>query len=424
VAETQPALSRNFENPFLMRRFSLILENVDGTDDLEHKFVFRSTQHTLAMLQNALTPSPTDPCFRVPGTATERTGWGGDGAPVGVFTLSDGVIHNAQGTLKDFMIGAIIQHYPRTLARRPRTDPNQPFDSFDFRLPTQAELNALEAFQRSLGRREDPDLRTLQLKGDSPSRGQGLFNDPAVGKCAGCHLNAGASFPPIPGVNANFNTGVENIPNRPTDESGAPIPRDGGFGERPDGACGPPPPQPGPCPTNGCGNGTFNVQVLVEAADTGPFFHNNAVNTIEDAVAFYTSAAFNTSPAAAGAIGAINLSSAQVIDIAAFLRVLNTLENIRSAGDLDKRAKTANLTQGRELIRLAISELNDALGVLAGGNLHPNAQGVLSDALTLNQNAFNTANLQTRNVLLDDAIAKMHVAVDHMVAVNVSAFQF
>src|SRR5262249_45426795 len=152
---------------------------------------------------------------------------------------------------------------------------------FDFRLPTQAELNALEAFQKSLGRREDPDLNILQLKGSSPSRGQGLFNDPiAGGKCAGCHLNAGAGFLAGPDIvqNTNQDTGVENIPDRPTDENGTPIPRDGGFGARSDFTCGGE--QPGPCPTNECGNGTFNTQVVVEAADTGPFFHNNAVNTI------------------------------------------------------------------------------------------------------------------------------------------------
>src|SRR5262245_11283479 len=235
VAETQPALSRNFENPYLMRKFALILENVDGFDDLENKFVFRSTQHLLAMLPNTLNPV-TLPDLRDPSRTAdgacrdadapiERTGWSGDGAPVGVFTLSDGVIHNARGTLKDFMIGAIIQHYPRTLARRPRTDPKQSPDSFDFRLPTQAELNALEAFQRSLGRREDPDLRLLQLNGPSPSRGQELFNNPQMGGCARCHDNAGASSvlnnpDGVSIANQNKNTGVENIPNRPTDENG------------------------------------------------------------------------------------------------------------------------------------------------------------------------------------------------------------
>ena len=47
VAETQPALAQNFENPVLMRKFGLILENVDGFDDLANKFVMRGVPHTL-----------------------------------------------------------------------------------------------------------------------------------------------------------------------------------------------------------------------------------------------------------------------------------------------------------------------------------------------------------------------------------------
>src|SRR5262249_17320314 len=237
---------------------------------------------------------------------------------------------------------------------------------------------ALEAFQRSLGHREDPDLSTLQLKGATPSAGQSLFNN--EGRCSACHFNAGAGTPPgvqINGVpitdpvNLNKDTGVENIPDGPTDQTGAPIPGVGGFGARPDGNWGPP--QAGLCPEGGCGNGTFNIQTLVEAAGTPPFFHNNAVNTIEDAVNFYTTAAFRNSPEGGIGPGGINLSPDQVLDIAAFLRVLNTLENIRSGGDLDKRAKTGSLPQGRELIRLAISEMKNALEVLNDRDLHPEA---------------------------------------------------
>jgi mono/diheme cytochrome c family protein len=36
VAERLPALKQNFEKPELMRGFALILENLDGFDDLEH----------------------------------------------------------------------------------------------------------------------------------------------------------------------------------------------------------------------------------------------------------------------------------------------------------------------------------------------------------------------------------------------------
>jgi hypothetical protein len=46
VAETQAALANNFENPLLMRKLGLILENVDGTDNLATKFVMRGVPHT------------------------------------------------------------------------------------------------------------------------------------------------------------------------------------------------------------------------------------------------------------------------------------------------------------------------------------------------------------------------------------------
>src|SRR3989442_15209482 len=47
VAEFNPNLRENFENPALMREFGLILENLDGFDDLKNKFVMRGVPHTL-----------------------------------------------------------------------------------------------------------------------------------------------------------------------------------------------------------------------------------------------------------------------------------------------------------------------------------------------------------------------------------------
>ncbi len=415
AAETQPALAANFENPVLMRNFALILENVDGFGNLSQRFAMRGIPHTLALNPNTLAPAAIDGSTIPP---NERTGWSGDGAPVGPFTLFDGSAHQALGTLRDFIIGAIIQHYPRTLARQPFTFPGLPFD---FRLPTQAELNALEAFQKSLGRRLDPDLSVLQLRGIIPARGQQIFNagtfgvpQLGAGKCFLCHFNAGASFNGL--HNANFNTGVENLPDLPADLAGQPNPDDGGFGSG-----GVPPNLP--CPPGGCGNGTFNTPVLVEAADTGGFFHNNAVDTIEGSVAFYNSQAFNNSPSGQ-VIGGINLEATQTVAVAAFLRVLNTLENVRSAGDLEKRAILSTLNPGRELIRLSIAELTDALEVLGAANLHPIAQQKITQALNLDNQALSTTNLATRNNLLNQALTLKKQAVDDMVVVNVPAFQF
>ncbi len=353
VAEFVPALANNFENPVLMRKLGLILENPDGFGNLASNFVMRGVPHTLALLQNTLTPV----AGGGDGTTTppnERTGWGGDGAP-------------GTGTLREFIIGAIVQHYPKTLNRQAPGD---------FRMPTTGELDDLEAFQKSLGRRADLDLAAMQpkLRNEVVRKGVDIFNnggsvlggsDAGAGKCFFCHLNAGASDFFFPGQNANFNTNVEGLPSQPADLV-LPLqlnPQDGGFG------------QSGISPTGGIGNGSFNTPVLVEAADTGPFFHNNSIETIEGAVDFYNSTAFNQSPGFGSLIGGIKLEATEVVAVAALLRVINVLENERSARDLINRIKMANSqSQASILADLAIAEIDDAIEVLVGGGLHRKAQ--------------------------------------------------
>jgi mono/diheme cytochrome c family protein len=63
VAETNPDLAENFENPRLMRAFALILENQDGFDDLANNFNMRGVPHTLALSTS------------VDSTQGPRTGW-------------------------------------------------------------------------------------------------------------------------------------------------------------------------------------------------------------------------------------------------------------------------------------------------------------------------------------------------------------
>lgn len=365
VAEFVPALANNFENPVLMRKLGLILENPDGFDNLPSKFVMRGVPHTLALLQNTLTPvaavpgATPNPDGSIPsqdGTTTppnERTGWGGDGAP-------------GTGTLREFIVGAIVQHYPKTLNR---TAPG------DFRMPTTGELDDLEAFQKSLGRRADLNLAAMQpkFKNEVVKKGVDIFNNggsvlglpnEGAGKCFFCHLNAGASDFFFPGANANFNTNVEGLPSQPADlVPGQLNPQDGGFGRT------------GVSPTGGFGTGLFNTPVLVEAADTGPFFHNNSIETIEGAVDFYNSTAFNTSPGFGALIGGIKLEATEVVAVAAMLRAINVLENERSARDLIERIKVAtSVAQAQELSALALAEIDDATEVLVGGGLHRKAQ--------------------------------------------------
>src|SRR5262249_52325798 len=175
VAEFVPELAANFEKPELMRKVGLILENLDGFDDLGKRFVMRGVPHTLA-LGTSLRPAP-DQADQTTIPPQERVGWSGDGAP-------------GAGTLREFAIGAVRQHFTRTLKRNP---------GVDFRFPTDEELDALEAFLLSLGRVEDLDLGALKLKGELPSRGKAIFlasdtenGKVAAGQCNPCPATGGA----------------------------------------------------------------------------------------------------------------------------------------------------------------------------------------------------------------------------------------
>ena len=406
VAEFVPALANNFENPVLMRKFGLILENADGFDNPASNFVMRGVPHTLALLQNTLTPvgpvpgATPNPDGSIPsqdGTTTppnERTGWGGDGAP-------------GTGTLREFIIGAIVQHYPKTLNRQAPGD---------FRLPTTGELDDLEAFQKSLGRRADLNLAAMQPKftNEVVRKGVEIFNnggsvlggsDVGAGKCFFCHLNAGGSDFFFPGQNANFNTNVEGLPAQPADlVPGQLNPQDGGFGRN------------GISPTGGFGNGSFNTPVLVEAADTGPFFHNNSIETIEGAVDFYNSTAFNTAPGFGALIGGIKLEATEVVAVAALLRVINVLENERSARDLIDRIKIAtSQAQAKELADLALSEIDDAIEVLEGGGLHRRAQKEFAKARGNAQKAGDAANANQRITEANKALVNLTTAKNDII---------
>jgi hypothetical protein len=328
VAETVPGLARGFEAPRQMRVNGLILENLDGFEDLDAKFTLRGVPHTLALRTS------------VGSREGPRTGWGGDGAP-------------GDRTLRSFAVGAIIQHFPKSTNR---------VAGVDFRMPTDHELDALEAFMLSLGRQEDLSL-PLPLRDTRAQSGQTLFLDNAVSRCNVCHFNAGANAnPAIFGADAgnrNFNTGVEDLPDLPGHQLGDPTPpRDDGF--------------------NIPGDGSFNTPPLVEAADTPPFFHNNARPTIEAAVAFYNSDAFNNSPS--GQVGRISLTDEQVRDIAAFLRVINALENIRQSEAYVRTALARGRLRSGDALRLAREETQDAIDVLSAVGLNPDAVGELDRA--------------------------------------------
>ncbi len=183
--------------------------------------------------------------------------------------------------------------------------------------------------------------------------------------CAFCHRNAGAND--RNGDNLQFATGVRKHPNAPACRR-AGMPGDGGFG-----------PEPVVDETDllrpwPLGRGDLPWQRVLQHAvpgrsgDTPPYFHNNAVDTIEEAVAFYTTDTFNNS--ISGDSNAFVLSREQIRQIAALLRALNVLENIRSGNEYDRlalRVVERKPAAARRFVKLAIKETTDAIQVLNRG---------------------------------------------------------
>jgi hypothetical protein len=378
VAEQVPALA-GLEKPALMRSFGLILENVDGAENPTQKFTLRSVPHCLSLATSINSGGATPPL--------ERTGWSGDGAP-------------NQGRLEDFQTGAIFQHYTKSLSRAAGTD---------FVQANSAELDAIDAFMKTIGRSNELDLTAVALTDAGAETGRSTFLS-APARCNGCHRNAGANN--AAGINQLFDTGVERARIATLNSQG--IPFDGGFGGQ--GLANFNHDANGDGILDSFGDGRFNATPLIEAADTGPFFHTNAFTTIEDAIGFYTTAAFAQSPSGAGV--AIPLDATQIANLGRFLRVLNAAFNVQMAITrvqavlpiiIDDKNQSRDLQQ--ELARLALVEVDDALAVLgAVAGLNSAAQADLASAKSLLETASTHASPTQRRRAAEDALVELDSA--------------
>jgi len=357
------AVPAGLENQSLLPS-ALITENLDGFEDLSHKFVVRSVPHTLSMstsigevvtqqhgFDDAFGSHPDG------APADQRTGWSGDGAP-------------GRGTLNEFAFGAIEQHFTTSLNR---------VVGSSFRVPTQAELDALEAFQLFSGRQKNPNTQALTFGDSAANAGRNAADGSA--NCATCHRDLLGD----PSLNFDINTGIAGlvIPS-------ATQPLDGGFGVTGFDARNR---QTAGSIATGFGDGQFNVPPLYEAADTAPFFHNGAVATIEDAVNFYSTTQFLNSP------GAINFAQpnqalfpAQKNDIVAFLRTINALTNLVQVRKSVQYLGSNATPGGTQIMNIAIDNTQDAINDLTSPTL---AGAATANALQ----ALRTVKLSLQNSL-------------------------
>lgn len=366
------------ERPDLMRDHALILENADGFGPPSPtvRFTMRGVPHSLSMATSILAPAD----GRAP---VQRTGWSGDGAP-------------STGALRLFPVGAVTQHFTRRLNR---------VSGVDFVLPTDAQLDQMEAFSLASGRLNELNLANVTLTSSAAQAGKVRFVATDA-RCNGCHSNAGANI--APGTNLNFDTGVEKAPD--PSQTTELHPRDGGFGTA-----------ARDCDGNGVndcfGDGTFNTTPLIEAADTEPFFHNNSAATIEDAVTFYTTSAFAQSPAGGGT--AVPLTATDIANIGKFLRVINASFNNalsikRNSAALALENSTSTDPNKRDtvnmLLALSNAEIVDAVDVLDTKGLHGDAVFFLLNAFIKNQSAIFESSTATRKSLIQSALTDLNFA--------------
>jgi len=347
VFEQNPNLAQ-LENGGILLGLGSILENVDDFQDPQNKFIFRSVPHTLSLK----TSTARDTGDGTTNPPVERTGWSGDGAP-------------GDGSLRQFLNGAIKQHYTNDLRRRP---------GVDFRVATDQELDLTLAFQLALGRLNDLDLTQVRMFDADAEFGRQVFLDPVRGRCNVCHANAGANSADT-GKNRNFDTGIRQIP---VVGGGTFLGKqmfDGGFGgqgktafdiEAFSNGTG----------LNGFGNGTFNTPPLIEAVDTGPFFHTNGFgHSIESAIFFYAGEPFTSSPAGLDLTARFGnplvIPTQEGFSMGRFLRGLNIALNLdiakqklRAALTLANRFGDTRVDIQRGLLTSGQAEINDAIRVL------------------------------------------------------------
>lgn len=393
VAEFNPKLQK-LERPELLREYALVRVNVDG---FGNRGVSRGVPHLLGLSQT-IRPG------QAPFSSTHMTGWSGDGSP-------------GDGSLHSFAVGAVRQHFTRSMERRGCATDNYDPDRCDFRIPTIQERGVLQDFQLFLGRHKEINIepyssnpREIVFSDPNVEQGKMLFhaiNGGANLACSTCHFNAGANDEN--GSGTLFDVGANKDPRAPACLEPGRVPGDGGFGRNIE------------TTVNGqemCGttidfnvvfrgDNRFNTPSIIEAADTPPFFHNNIVNTIEDAVSFYRTPQFARSEMGAGL--PFRFLDYEVNEIAAMLRTLNALDNMDNSDRFDQlalRGITTHPDLARYVVKIAASETEDAIQVLTGGPLHifpsTNIVTLLRKALTAEQQAINTWDgaLLTRAIFL------------------------
>lgn len=178
------------------------------------------------------------------------------GSRSGRSTGQSGTDHGPRLSRDEFNTIAVKQHLTRSLTRT---------EGLDFRLPNQLELNALDSFIEGLLPQVFTEPPKDVFERDSSVeffastqqqiRGLNLFHS----RCDGCHSGISGA-----GTSGLFNTRVATLEVNSLDN----IPAEQDIGAIPN-------------------SRTFRVRNLINLEKSAPYFHDNSVATLEDAIRFY-----------------------------------------------------------------------------------------------------------------------------------------
>ena len=396
-------VGKPLETAALLTEFALVKVHIDGFDNIEYKYVSRAVPHLLS-LSTSIARDPGDnsgPEF------VERIGWSGDGS-------------GEDGSLRSFLNGGIEQHFTRNNDRTP---------GVSFRYANETEKDQMLAFLLALGRTSDINLSLVTLTDSEAAMGKTAYMDPR-NRCNHCHTNAGANFA-LTGLNRNFNTGTVNRPTASVHLPNGANHFDGGFGGKyllaPNFTVASAVP-------DAFGDGSFNVPSIIEAADTGPFFHNHFAGAsesrtsgIEKVVGFYGSGTFRSSPAALEldsffGVG-VDITPVKVVQIGRFLRVLNVafnlamaIQRLQAAYTLTQQYSDSGKDIQKGLLMLADAEIEDALLVLSSASstgsapLHSSQQILLQNARVMLADAILASSHSTRLDRTSTALSAVEVS--------------
>jgi hypothetical protein len=265
----------------------LILENIDGfTNPHSNNHVFRKSPH----LQNLARTK----------NATDGLGFSGNVA-----------------NLQVFVDDAVKQHFPRGIDR---------VSGVDFRSPTQAEKEAMEAFQLAQHSPADQNF-SLDKFATTAAQKAGRVAFFGTARCSKCHsgdalANTDGSISGKTG-NASFNTGVVNQSINVAQDL---------------------------LPAESNGLREFSTPGLFNVKNNGPFFHDASISSLHKAVEFYTSTAFRDSPAFTQ-VGAFTMTPQEVDDVTAFLEGLTVRNHAITGGPLSfgSQATSAGATATQQV---------------------------------------------------------------------------